>query len=59
MGHQVRQILAILCVALSLALVGLGGFDPNGGFCLRTLSFGRPHTNCGVVLDTVAVSHNV
>jgi hypothetical protein len=29
------------CVALSLALFALGGADPAGRFCLRTLSFGR------------------
>jgi hypothetical protein len=47
MGHWVRQILAILCVASSLALVALDGSDPTGGFHLRTLSFGRPHDNRG------------
>jgi hypothetical protein len=48
MGHSVRQPLAILYVALSLALVALGGSDLIGGFCLRTLRFGRPHGNHGV-----------
>jgi hypothetical protein len=32
------------CVASSIALVALGGSDPVGGFCLRTLSNGRPTT---------------
>jgi hypothetical protein len=29
MGHRVRQLMAILCVASSLALVALGGSDPT------------------------------
>jgi hypothetical protein len=47
MGQRVCQLLAILCVFLSIALVALGGSDPIGGFCLWTLSFGRPHDNRG------------
>jgi hypothetical protein len=47
MVHRVRQLLATLCVASSLALVALGGSNTIGGFCLRILSFGRPHNNCG------------
>jgi hypothetical protein len=50
-------LLAILCETLSLALFGLGGTDPASGFCLRTLSFGRPMPIVGPVLDMVAVSH--
>jgi hypothetical protein len=45
MGHKVRQLLAILCIASYLALVALGGSDPTDGFRLQTLSFGRPHDN--------------
>jgi hypothetical protein len=40
----VCQLLATLCAALSLTLFALGGADLTGGFCLRTLSFGRPTT---------------
>jgi hypothetical protein len=32
------------CIILSLALFALGGADPTGEFCLRTLSFSRPMT---------------
>jgi hypothetical protein len=31
-----------LCAFVPLSLFALGGADPSGGFCLRTLSFGRP-----------------
>jgi hypothetical protein len=48
MGHWVCQLLVILCIALSLALVSLGGSDLLGGFCLQTLSFGKPHDNHGI-----------
>jgi hypothetical protein len=34
MGHRVRQLLAIICVTSSLALVALGASDPINGFCL-------------------------
>jgi hypothetical protein len=37
-----RQLLATLCVALSLTLVALGGSDPAGEFLLQSLSIGRP-----------------
>jgi hypothetical protein len=37
-------MLALLCVASSLALVALGGSDPTDGLHLQTLSFGRPTT---------------
>jgi hypothetical protein len=46
-GQQVRQLLATLCVALSLTLVAL---TQLGESCLRILSFGRPHDNHGVHL---------
>jgi hypothetical protein len=45
MGLRMHQVLATLCVALSLALVTLGGSDLIGGFHLRALSFDRPHGN--------------
>jgi hypothetical protein len=45
-----RQMLATLCVALSLTLVALGGPDPTGGFHLGTLSFGRHLDNHGARL---------
>jgi hypothetical protein len=50
MGLWMRQLLATLCVTSSLALVALGGYDLSEGFCLRTLSFGRPHGNRGTRL---------
>jgi hypothetical protein len=59
MGHWMRQLLATLCVASSLALVALGGSNLTGWFHLRTLSFGRPHGNHGPVLDMVAISHDI
>jgi hypothetical protein len=59
MGSQVRKLLATLRVALSLALFALGGTDPAGGFCLRTLSYSRPTTIVGSILDTVVVSRVV
>jgi hypothetical protein len=51
-----RQLLGTLCVTSSLAL---GGADPTGGFCLRTLSCCRPTAIVGPILDTVIVSHCV
>jgi hypothetical protein len=53
------QLLATLCVASSLTLVALDGSDSTGGFYLQTLSFGRPHNNCGTHFDMVAISHDV
>jgi hypothetical protein len=47
MEHLVHQLLATLCVTSSLSLVALGSSDPIDGFCLLTLSFGRPHGNHG------------
>jgi hypothetical protein len=47
MGLRMRQLLATLCGASSLALVALDGSDPIGGFRLQTLGFGRPHSNRG------------
>jgi hypothetical protein len=59
MGPQLRQLLATLCVASSLALFTWGGADPTGGFCIRTLSYSRPMANMGPILDMVAVSHDL
>jgi hypothetical protein len=59
MGSQVHQLLATLCVALSLALFTLGGTDPTDEFCLRTLCYSRPTTIVGPVLDTVAISRAI
>jgi hypothetical protein len=51
--------MATLCVTLSLTLLALGSADPVGGFCLGTLSFGRPTTIVGPVLDTISISCDV
>jgi hypothetical protein len=40
-------------------MFALGGADLASGFCLRTLSFGRPMTNMGTILDIVVVSRAV
>jgi hypothetical protein len=58
MGPWVYQLLATLCVVLSLTLFALSGADLTGGFCLRTLSFSSPWQSCGI-LDMVAASHVV
>jgi hypothetical protein len=50
-GLGLRQLLATLCVTLSLTLFALGGADLAGGFCLRTLSFGRPMPNRGTYFE--------
>jgi hypothetical protein len=42
MGQRMRQQLATLCVASSLAMIALGGSHLSSGFRLRTLSFSRP-----------------
>jgi hypothetical protein len=55
----VCQLLATLCVTLSLALFALGGADPTGRFCLRILSFVRPTTIVRPIFDTVVVSLGV
>jgi hypothetical protein len=47
------------CVIVYLALLALGGIDLTDGFCLRTLSFGRPTTIARPILDMVAVSHAI
>jgi hypothetical protein len=52
-------VLATLYVALSLTLFALGSAESAGRFSLRTLSFGRPTIIVRLILDTVAVSHDV
>jgi hypothetical protein len=47
MGLEMHQLLATLCVALSLDMVALGGSVSTGVFHLQTLIFGRPLGNCG------------
>jgi hypothetical protein len=59
MGPWMHQLLATLCVALSLTMFTRGDVDPVSGFCLLILSYGRPTTIMGPVLDIVAVSHDV
>jgi hypothetical protein len=56
MEPQTCQMLATLCVASSLTL---GGSEPTGGFHLGTLSFACLSAIMGLILDTVAVSHDV
>jgi hypothetical protein len=38
------QLLVTACVASFLTLFARGGADPSGGFCLQTLTIGRPTT---------------
>jgi hypothetical protein len=59
MGPRMRQLLATLCVASSLALFAQGGADPTGRRCLRTLSCCRPMTIVWLILDTVVVFHDI
>jgi hypothetical protein len=59
MGLQMRQLLANLCVTLSLALFTRGGVDPTGGVCLRTMSYCKPTAIVGPILDMLTVSHGV
>jgi hypothetical protein len=49
-GPKKCQLLVTHCVALSLALVALGSSDPTSGFCLGTLSVGKPLGNHGAHL---------
>jgi hypothetical protein len=58
-GPRWCQLLAILCVTLSLAMFALAGADLASGFCLRILSLGRPTPIMGPVLDMVVVSYVV
>jgi hypothetical protein len=57
--HRKCQLLATLCVALSLAFIALGGVDPISKFCLRTLSFAGPSLITEPICDTVALSHAI
>jgi hypothetical protein len=41
MGLRMRHLLATLCVASLITLVVVGGSNPTGGFCLRTLADNR------------------
>jgi hypothetical protein len=59
MGPRKCQLLIIPCVAFSLTLFALGGADPTGEFCLRTLSFTGPSAIVGPILDTFTISHDV
>jgi hypothetical protein len=59
MGSRVCQLLATLCVSLSLALFAPGSADPTGGFSLRTLSYSRPTAIMGPILDTVVIYRSV
>jgi hypothetical protein len=59
MSSQTRQLLATLCVALSLALFARGGADLTDGFCCQTLSYSECTTIMGHILDTITVSHAV
>jgi hypothetical protein len=56
MEPYVCQLLATLCVALSLTLFALGGVDPTEGFYIQTLSFSRVMIIVGPILDTVVAS---
>jgi hypothetical protein len=58
-GLWMCQLLAIPCVASSLALVALGGSEPIGRFHLQILSIGRPTAIVWPILDTVTVSLSV
>jgi hypothetical protein len=53
MGLRMCQLVATPCVASSLAL---GSSDLSGGFCIRTLSIGRPTVIVLPILDMVSVS---
>jgi hypothetical protein len=59
MGSWVHQLLATICVILSLTLFALGNADPVGEFCIRTLSYSRPMTIMEPILDTVIISRVV
>jgi hypothetical protein len=56
MGYLMRQLLATICVALSLTLVALDNSDPSNGFLLRSLSFIMIPTIEGPIGDTTYVS---
>jgi hypothetical protein len=54
-----RQMLATLCVTSSLALVAPSGYDPTGGFHFGILSIAGPLAIVGLVMDTIAISHDL
>jgi hypothetical protein len=58
-GPRKCQLLATLCVGSSLTLFSLGDADPTSGFCLRTLSSGRPTAIASPILDTMVISLTV
>jgi hypothetical protein len=58
-GARMCQLLAIPCVASSLALVARGDSDLTSRLCLGTLSYRRPMTIVGPILDTFTVSDDV
>jgi hypothetical protein len=53
------HLLATLCVDLSLTLFALDSSNSTGGFCIKTLTYCRPTTIMGPILDKVGVSCNV
>jgi hypothetical protein len=59
MGSRACQLLATLCVASSLTLFSQCGIDPTDRVCLRTLSYCRPTTTVGPILDMAIVSGDV
>jgi hypothetical protein len=59
MGPRECQLLALLCVALSLTLFPLGGADVTSGLYLGTRSFASPSVIMGPILDTIVVSRDV
>jgi hypothetical protein len=59
MGPRAGQLLATLCVALSIALCAMCGTDLIGGFCLRTQNFAARLSIVGPILDMVTVSRDV
>jgi hypothetical protein len=59
MGFRACQLLATLCVAMSLVLFAQGSTDLTGGFCLQTLSYSKPTAIMGPILDTVIISCSV
>jgi hypothetical protein len=59
MGPRAGQLLATLCVALSVTLYAMCGTDLIGGFCLRTQNFAGPSSIVGPILDMVTVSCDI
>jgi hypothetical protein len=60
MGHRLRQLLATICVASSLALVALGGSDPTWRVLPSNPELWQTLRQWWApFLDTVAISHDV